>query len=161
MVESLKHRGLMTLACGLRRRLAEATEDWRSGIYHRRAIEPMSDAGRRVTVTSNGEIYNDRLLRSELEQQFGFTFAPHATGTSPWGDALFDRLEGMFAIALWDSQARKLVLTRESSRFTPSSLLAKSKRFLPFLATLVQSIRSYFVGLSTKAECTRRDAPRW
>ena len=53
------------------------------GLAHRRLSirdlssdgrQPMSDAGRRVFVTFNGEIYNDDPLRNELERDFGFKF---------------------------------------------------------------------------------------
>jgi asparagine synthase (glutamine-hydrolysing) len=104
------------------------------GLGHRRlairdlspdAAQPMSDPGGRVWVTFNGEIYNDRTLRAELERDFGFRFRTHCdtevipAGYIAWGDALFDRLEGMFAIAIWDTQEKRLVLARDGIGIKP------------------------------------------
>ncbi|MET4041464.1 asparagine synthase (glutamine-hydrolyzing) [Bradyrhizobium sp. RT6a] len=104
------------------------------GLAHRRlAIRDLSDAGRqpmldasgRIVVTYNGEIYNDRELRSELEQSFGFRFRSGCdTEILPyaylaWGDAMFERLEGFFAIGLWDRQERRLILARDGIGIKP------------------------------------------
>ena len=85
----------------------------------------MSDPEGRVWVTYNGEIYNDRPLRAELERDFGFRFRTHCdteiipAGYLAWGDTLFDRLEGMFAIAIWDAKERRLVLARDAIGIKP------------------------------------------
>lgn len=104
------------------------------GLAHRRlAIRDLSDAGRqpmldasgRIAVTYNGEIYNDRELRSELERSFGFRFRSSCdTEILPyaylaWGDAMFERLEGFFAIGLWDRQERRLILARDGIGIKP------------------------------------------
>src|SRR5690348_11836465 len=76
--------------------------------------QPMADPGGKIIVSYNGELYNDRDLRSILEREYGVRFRttcdteilPHAY--LAWGDAMFDRLEGMFAIALWDQRAQRL-----------------------------------------------------
>lgn len=80
----------------------------------------MSDPSGRVTVTYNGEIYNEAELRSELERDFGVSFRSHCdteilpAGYLAWGEGLFSRLEGIFAIGLWDAGAKRLVLARDS-----------------------------------------------
>lgn len=87
--------------------------------------QPQSDPSGRVFVTYNGEIYNDAELRSALAREFGYQF--HSTcdtellplGYLAWGDALFNKLEGMFALALWDSAARKLILARDGVGIKP------------------------------------------
>jgi asparagine synthase (glutamine-hydrolysing) len=99
------------------------------GFAHRRlAIRDLTDAGRqpmsdpsgRITVTYNGEIYNEAELRAELQRDFGTVFRSHCdtellpAGYLAWGDALFARLEGIFAIGLWDSLEKRLVLARDS-----------------------------------------------
>ena len=87
--------------------------------------QPMSDPTGRITISYNGEIYNDRALRAELERDFGFRF--HSTcdaevipyGYIAWGEQVFARLEGMFAIALWDARDGQLVLARDPVGIKP------------------------------------------
>lgn len=94
---------------------------------HRRlSIIDLSDAGRqpmttsdgRYTLVYNGEVYNYRDLRRELEE-LGETF--HSTGDSEvvlkacarWGASAVERFRGMFALALWDQEERRLLLARD------------------------------------------------
>lgn len=80
--------------------------------------QPMGSADERVWVSFNGEIYNFLELRRELEGK-GFVFHSHSDteviiyGYRAWGEKVFTRLRGMFAIAIWDRLARKLVLGRD------------------------------------------------
>lgn len=115
------------------------------GLGHRRlSIRDLSSAGRqpmldptgRVVVSFNGEIYNDQELRRELEQDFGFTFRTHTdtellpVGYLAWGEGLFDRLEGMFAIALWDRQQQRLLLARDGIGIKPLYYFADKTKVL-------------------------------
>jgi asparagine synthase (glutamine-hydrolysing) len=87
--------------------------------------QPIQDASGQITVVFNGEIYNDRALGAELSRETGATF--HTTcdaeviapGWAAWGPRLFDRLEGMFAIAIWDARHRRLVLARDPVGIKP------------------------------------------
>ncbi|WP_281857990.1 asparagine synthase (glutamine-hydrolyzing) [Litoreibacter halocynthiae] len=83
--------------------------------------QPMSSASGRFEVVFNGEIYNHHKLRRELEEA---GHAPVWRGTSDtevmmagfevWGvEETLARLEGMFAIALWDRETRTLKLVRD------------------------------------------------
>jgi asparagine synthase (glutamine-hydrolysing) len=110
----------------------DAGEIWRDGAIgfaHRRLAirdlteagrQPMSDPSGRITVTYNGEIYNEAELRAELARDFGTAFRSHCdtevlpAGYLAWGDDLFARLEGIFAIGLWDNENKRLVLARDS-----------------------------------------------
>jgi len=82
-----------------------------------------SDDGTRAIVF-NGEIYNHRELRRELEQQ-GVAFRTrsdtevilHAYGAH--GARCVDRLEGMFAFAIWDTRRRTLLLARDRLGIKP------------------------------------------
>jgi asparagine synthase (glutamine-hydrolysing) len=115
------------------------------GLGHRRlSIRDLSSAGRqpmldptgRVVVSFNGEIYNDQELRRELQEEFGFSFHTQTDtellplGYLAWGEGLFDRLEGMFAIALWDRQQQRLLLARDGIGIKPLYYLADTRKVL-------------------------------
>lgn len=80
--------------------------------------QPMTGEDGRVVVVFNGEIYNHRVLREDLERK-GHTFRTRADtevlvhGWEEEGHAFWQRLQGMFALALWDSRTRTLVLVRD------------------------------------------------
>lgn len=80
--------------------------------------QPMSLSGAGITVAYNGEVYNFRDLRRELEA-LGHMFAGHSDTEvllhvyCEWGLDGFKRLEGIFAFALWDEPRRRLVLMRD------------------------------------------------
>ncbi|HEY6939997.1 asparagine synthase (glutamine-hydrolyzing) [Dokdonella sp.] len=80
--------------------------------------QPMSADGGRIQLVFNGEIYNYRELRAEL-QALGREF--HSASDSEvvaqafaeWGERCFARLDGMFALAVWDRRTQTLVLARD------------------------------------------------
>lgn len=79
--------------------------------------QPMS-CGEYLTLTYNGEIYNHRELRSQLEGK-GHVFRS-ASDTEVilhaydrYGDDFVNQLDGMFAFALWDARRHRLVLGRD------------------------------------------------
>ncbi|MGY2989961.1 MULTISPECIES: asparagine synthase (glutamine-hydrolyzing) [Bradyrhizobium] len=80
--------------------------------------QPMGSADGRVWLVFNGEIYNFPELRAELEAK-GHTFRSHSdtevilAGYLAWGDKILNRLRGMFAIAIWDTRTRQLMLARD------------------------------------------------
>ncbi len=89
-----------------------------------RARQPMARPERGLWVTCNGEIYNYRALRRELEAM-GRVFASDSDtevilqGYDEWGRGLLDRLDGMFAFAIWDDEAGELVLVRDRLGIKP------------------------------------------
>ncbi len=82
------------------------------------AAQPMHDDTGTVHVVFNGEIYNFLDLRAELIAA-GYRFSNRSdtevivNGYRHWGTAVFSRLVGMFAIAIWDSRRRCLILARD------------------------------------------------
>jgi asparagine synthase (glutamine-hydrolysing) len=80
--------------------------------------QPMSDPAKTVWVIFNGEIYNFQELRRELEAK-GHVFRSNCDtevivhGYKQWGDAVLERFNGMFGLAIWDVAKRRLVIARD------------------------------------------------
>jgi asparagine synthase (glutamine-hydrolysing) len=78
--------------------------------------QPMSNEDSTVWITFNGEIYNYREIRDILK---GHRFASHTDteviihGYEEYGEGIFNRLNGMFALALWDCTKQRLYLARD------------------------------------------------
>jgi asparagine synthase (glutamine-hydrolysing) len=103
------------------------------GLGHRRLAiidltpaghQPMISADHRYVVTYNGELYNYRELRAELEVA-GFWFRSKSDtevllhALAHWGTAALARFNGMFAFALWDRKAKRLLLARDRYGIKP------------------------------------------
>lgn len=98
-----------------------------------RGNQPMSDPAGRFTIVFNGEIYNYIELREELRasgRQTAFT-----TGTdtevilaafAAWGEACFDRFNGMWALAIWDAREQSLTVSRDRYGIKPLYLSRSS-----------------------------------
>ncbi len=86
--------------------------------------QPIQNEDGTVHVTYNGEIYNYRELRHELEVQ-GHRFRTKSDTEvivhcyEQYGESFVERLNGMFAIALWDSKQKKLILARDRMGIKP------------------------------------------
>ncbi|ARJ66562.1 asparagine synthase (glutamine-hydrolyzing) [Magnetospirillum sp. ME-1] len=107
--------------------------DGRVGLAHRRlsiieiteaGAQPMATSDGRLRVTFNGEIYNYRALRAELEAQ-GVAFASHSDTEVLLhlyrrdGIDMLRSLRGMFAFALWDEERRGMLLARDPFGIKP------------------------------------------
>lgn len=110
-------------------------EDGRIGLAHRRlsiidlttvANQPMSNEDDSVWVVFNGEIYNHKEIRAELETIGGHIWKTDHSDTEviihayeQWGMSFLDKLRGMFAIAIWDKRIRELMLVRDRIGIKP------------------------------------------
>ena len=103
------------------------------GIGHRRLAiidlsptgrQPMIDVDQRYVLSFNGEIYNFRELRAELESA-GYWFRSKTdsevvlNALAYWGTNALLKFNGMFALALWDCKARTLLLARDRYGIKP------------------------------------------
>jgi len=114
------------------------------GLGHRRlAILDLTDAGHqpmqspdgRFVLTYNGEVYNYRELRTELQSR-GHLFRSQ-TDTEvvlaafiEWGENCVERFNGMFALAVWDRRERELFLARDRYGIKPLYYVRQGETFL-------------------------------
>ena len=80
--------------------------------------QPMSDREQSVWIVFNGEIYNYPELKQELEG-YGHIFSTRSDteviihGYKQWGDDVFNHLNGMFGVAIWDEKNKRLLIARD------------------------------------------------
>jgi len=88
------------------------------------AAQPMASVDGSILLLFNGEIYNFRELRQELNG-LGYSFRSESdtevvlAAYTRWGKEMFGRLEGMWAIVLLDLRARKLLMSRDRFGIKP------------------------------------------
>ncbi|MDQ4087394.1 MAG: amidotransferase 1, exosortase A system-associated [Pseudomonadota bacterium] len=141
MTEALAHRG------------PDGSGIWTApgiGLGHRRlsiidlsdaAAQPMLTPDRRVALSFNGEIYNFREVRAELEAK-GHIFRTESdsevilAGWRQWGPDCLSRFNGMFALAIYDADADALFLARDRLGVKPLFLAQLSDGALIFASEL-------------------------
>jgi asparagine synthase (glutamine-hydrolysing) len=135
MTDSIRHRG------------PDGEGQWidgQVGLGHRRLSiidlsdagkQPMQDATGRYIISFNGEIYNYRELQIELRAK-GYAFQSR-TDTEvllyalvEWGMGALDKLNGMFAFALWDRQTHRLTIGRDRYGIKPIYVATAGSSFL-------------------------------
>ena len=97
--------------------------------------QPIQNEDGTVNVTYNGEIYNYKQLRRELEGQGHRFYTQSDTEVivhcyEQDGEGFAERLNGMFAIALWDSKEKKLILARDRMGIKPLYYTINNKAIL-------------------------------
>jgi asparagine synthase (glutamine-hydrolysing) len=114
------------------------------------ASQPMANENGEIILIINGEIYNYKSLRSELTVK-GHRFVSRSDSEvvlhsyEEWGESCVERLEGMFAYAIWDRQNKRLVLARDRIGIKPLYFLNTNK-FFAFASEL-----KAFLALNNKA----------
>ena len=114
------------------------------GLGHRRLAildlsalgrQPMHDAETGNWIVLNGEIYNFRALRTELESA-GCVFRSKSDtevllkAYAIWGKDCLSRLRGIFAFAIWDARASRLFLARDQMGVKPLYFTEQGGHFL-------------------------------
>lgn len=120
------------------------SEDGRIALGHRRLSfidlgagghQPMASSCETAWVSFNGEIYNYTELREELIA-LGYNFHTHSdtevivAGYKLWGKQVVNRLKGMFAFAIWDEAAGKLLLVRDRFGIKPLYYWNNGEQFI-------------------------------
>jgi Asparagine synthase (glutamine-hydrolyzing) len=136
------------------------------GLGHRRlAIIDLSPGGRQPMLTPdgelaivyNGEIYNFQELRAEL-QALGHRFTSSSDtevllhAYREWGPACLERLNGMFAFAMWERTTRRLFLARDRYGIKPLYYWTDGTRF-----AFASEIKAFFdlPGSGATSACRR------
>jgi len=87
------------------------------------ANQPMFDNERGLIIVYNGEIYNFKELKKELEGEYEFKTKSDTetilAGYRKWGKGVVDKLDGMFAFAIWDKKREELFLARDHAGIKP------------------------------------------
>ncbi len=97
--------------------------------------QPLVGCSDDIWIQGNGEIYNYRELRTELLRR-GHSFSTDsdieviAHGYEEWGDAVLDRLNGIFGVAIWDGREQRLLLARDHLGVKPLYYLDSGSRVL-------------------------------
>lgn len=97
--------------------------------------QPMHDPRMGNWIVYNGEIYNFRDVRAELEQA-GQSFTSHSdtevllSAYAHWGEACLDKFRGMFAFAIWDARRHSLFLARDPMGIKPLYFAQTDQYFL-------------------------------
>jgi asparagine synthase (glutamine-hydrolysing) len=138
MIETVRHRGPDAGAVWVEAEGGVALGQRRLAIIDLSpgGAQPMHSADRRYVITYNGEIYNYRDIRRELEAAGRVMHSDSDTevlleACALWGvEAGLERAIGMFAFALWDRKTRTLVLARDRLGIKPLYYAASPERVL-------------------------------
>ncbi|WP_444436659.1 N-acetylglutaminylglutamine amidotransferase [Pseudomonas sp. A6] len=118
--------------------------------------QPMIDTTLGLSLVFNGAIYNYPELRKELEA-LGYRFFSGGDtevllkGYHAWGKELLPRLNGMFAFAIWERDARRLFIARDRLGIKPLYLARDGQR-LRFASSLPALLQGGGVDTSLDAE---------
>jgi len=124
MVQSLRHRGPDDFGYWTNNKVALGHTRLAIIDLTEAASQPMTTQDSRYVLVFNGEIYNYRELRRDLEQE-GEVFQSTSDtevillGYRKWGKEILERLRGMFAFAIWDANLQQLFLARDRIGIKP------------------------------------------
>jgi len=97
--------------------------------------QPMSDINNKFYIAYNGEIYNFKEIREELEK-FGYTFNSKTDAEVvlysyiKWGKKCLEKFNGMFAFVVYDKEKKKLFIARDRIGIKPLYYFYDGKRFI-------------------------------
>ncbi len=119
-----------------------------------RGLQPMSAGATRAWIVFNGEIYNHQELRAELETRGHYFNTRTDTEVllqsyNEWGEDCLDRLDGMFAFAIWDGARGRLFCARDRLGIKPFYYATPRNHFI--FASEIKGLMA-FPGLEPAAD---------
>ncbi|MBX4200310.1 asparagine synthase (glutamine-hydrolyzing) [Candidatus Parcubacteria bacterium] len=98
------------------------------------ANQPMFDTEKKLVIIFNGEIYNYKELRIELQDKYNFVTQSDTevilAGYKVWGSDVVNYLNGIFALAIWDTENKNLFLARDHMGVKPLYYFWDGERFI-------------------------------
>ena len=127
MTEKLNHRGPDHQSCETFKNNKIAFGHNRLSIIdlNQSANQPFVSDDKKTKLVFNGEIYNFKRLKSELKENHGVTFKTHSDtevvlkSFEIWGDEFVEKLNGMFAIAIYHETSNSIYLYRDRIGIKP------------------------------------------
>jgi asparagine synthase (glutamine-hydrolysing) len=133
MLDTMKHRGHDDVGTYVDHQIALGC-DRLSIVDVTGGHQPVSGENATVWTVLNGEIYNHREIRAELQQK-GHRFNSLsdtevlAHAYEEWGERSFERITGMFASAVWDGTKKTLVIARDKVGIKPLYYFRSGRTF--------------------------------
>jgi asparagine synthase (glutamine-hydrolysing) len=143
MIQRIGHRGPDLQAVHVEEHIALACARLSIVDLSPAADQPLTDASGQLTIVFNGEIYNFKELRAELESK-GHVFRSHSdtevalVAYREWGSECHLRFNGMWAFAIWDRPNRRLLLSRDRFGVKPLYITEVSGQL--FFASEIKSL---------------------
>lgn len=113
------------------------------------ANQPLSDPSKRYTIVFNGEIYNYKQLKTELQQK-GHQFRTNSDtevllmAYVQYGSAFLNKLDGFFALAIYDKQEQTALLARDRFGIKPLLFCKQDERF--FFASEMKAMVAFDIS---------------
>lgn len=124
-----------------------------------RSNQPMSDNSERYTLVFNGEIYNYKTLKADLEQKFNPQFKTNSDtevllyGLIHYGSDFIEKLNGFFAFGFFDKEENSLIVARDRYGIKPLYYQHSADRFIfsSSLTSLMKGIENPEICLANLA----------
>jgi len=158
MIVNLRHRGIDNEGCWIDKNVALGHTRLSIIDLSDNSLQPMQSNNSRYVLVYNGEIYNYRELRSELEKN-GFTFKSSGdtevvlTSLTFWGKKALLKFNGMFALSFYDRLTSTMIIARDRYGIKPLyyTLLENNTFVFASEEKAIKNLSSYQIKLDELA----------